>query len=218
MYTVYSSFTTSSNTTPYLSGLVKTKGNDVRVQQRNVERCDVEVEVRQHDSHGAVDDTFTIIHVAQGLVCIAGVVASHRQRRVGQVQLLTPANELWCPGCRGSDIGVIGTHGQAGCFPLEEDLLAWEGERLRLVVGDCWSATVAGDVEVLTTATGKVGARWVGNAGANSLTTVLCGVVGRVAVDVGVVQDAEGWEVLPCETGSVLGAVADVLCKHGPCP
>ena len=63
-----------------------------------------------------------------------------------------------------------------------------------------------------------VGGRWVGDAGPDGFGAVRGGVIGGVAVDVGVVEDVQGREVLPGEAGRVFGAVADVRGQHGPGP
>ena len=80
-----------------------------------VERCDEEVEIGQHDCHGAVDDTVAAVHETFGLVRVAGVGARYGQRRVGQIQLLTPANERGRSGGRGGDVRVVGSDWQTGC-------------------------------------------------------------------------------------------------------
>ena len=65
-----------------LTGLVETQRDNVRVQHGGVERGDEEVEVSDHDGHGAVDDALGAIHEAQRLVREARVVARERQWRV----------------------------------------------------------------------------------------------------------------------------------------
>ena len=104
-------------------------------------------------------------------------------------------------------------------------------------MGNAWSTTISSDVQVLT-AIGDIGDRRVSDARANLLAAVLGSVIGRVAVDVGIIQDMKGREVLPCSindwvsvrskrgarSGShlqpslVLWAVADILRKHSPSP
>ena len=97
----------------------------------------------------------------------------------------------------------------------EKDLLAREGQGLRLIPCNGRSAAKAGDVQVYT-ASSNIGDGWIRNTGANSLTTILSGVIGRIAVDVGVVQNAQSGEILPRQTSGVLRTVRDILSKHGP--
>ena len=99
----------------------------MRVQHGGVERSDEEIEVGDHDRHGAVDDALGAIHIAQRLVCEAGVVSRERQWRVPggsvseairsarvdnvrQVELRTPSD----PGGRASrgrcHVTVVGTN------------------------------------------------------------------------------------------------------------
>jgi len=108
----------------------------VRVQHAGIKRRDEQVEVGKHDSHGAVDDTVVAVHKALWLVGVASTVAGSGQWRVSQVELLRPANPFRCSSGGGGHIGVVGTNSLIWCIPLEEDLLAWERERLRLVVGN----------------------------------------------------------------------------------
>lgn len=60
--------------------------------------------------------------------------------------------------------------------------------------------------------------RGIGDTSTDLFTTILSSVVGGVAIDVGIVQDLEDREVLPCETRLVLGAVRNVWSKHRPSP
>ena len=193
-----------------LASLVHAERDDMRVQHRRVERCDIEIQIRQHDRHSAVDDAIVSIYVSFRLVAVSSIVARCRQRRVRQVQLVAPSNPSRLASSRGSDVGVVGSDSLAGRVPVEKDLLAWEGERLRLVMCDGWTTAVIRHVEVLAASGCDVGDGGVGDAGTDLLAAVLGGVVGGVAVDVGVVEDVEDGEVLPCQTSLVLWAVADV--------
>lgn len=64
-------------------------------------------------------------------------------------------------------------------------------------MSDRRTAPVASNVEVLARARRQVGDRGISDAGAGDLATVLGGVIGGVAVDVGVVQDVKDGEILP---------------------
>ena len=209
----------------------------MRVDHRHVEWRDEEVGVSKENRHGTVDDTIITVDEALGLEGVTGVVTSRDEWRVGEIQLLTPCHECGSTSRGRCNVGVVGADGLTGGIPFEENLLAGEAERLRLVVGNAWSAAIASNVQILT-ASGDVGDRWVGDTRANLLAAVLSSVIGRVAVDVAVVQDVEVREVLPrsindqinirvhkrCRRGShlqpslVLWAVADILRKHSPSP
>ena len=170
-----------------LSGLVKTKRHNMRINHRHIEWRDKEVSVSKEDGHGPVNDTIIAVDKALWLEGVAGVVASDGQWCICEIQLLTPCNECGSTSRGRGDVGVVGANGLTGSIPFEENLLAGEAERLRLVVGNAWSTAISSNVEVLTASAGDIGDRWVSNARANR----------RVAVDVGVVQDVEGREVLP---------------------
>lgn len=116
-----------------------------------------------------------------------------------------------------SDVAVVRSNWQASVLPLEEDRLASERQRLGPVVSDGGAASDSGSVHVLTRFTrGKCGVGRVGNTAASYL--VRASVVGVNAVDVGVVDDVEGWEVLPRQSSCASRASRDVWCKHGPRP
>ena len=227
----------SLNVRTTLSGLVKTNSHDMRINHRHVEWRNEEVGISKENGHGTVDDTVIAVDEPLWLEGVAGVVTSCDQWRVCEIQLLTPCHECGSTSRGRCNVGVVGADSLTGGVPLKENLLAGEAERLRLVVGDAWSAAVASNVQILT-ASGDIGDRWVGDTRANLLAAVLSSVIGRVAVDVAIVQDVEGREVLPrpindqisirvhkrCRSGSplqpslILWAVADILRKHTPSP
>ena len=168
----------------------------MRVDHRYVKWRDEEVRVSEEDGHGTVDDTIITVDEALGLEGVAGVVTSRDQWRVCEVQLLTPCHKCGSTSRGRCNVGVVGADGLTGGIPFEEDLLAGEAERLGLVVGNAWSAAISSDVQVLT-ASGDVGDGRVSDTRANLLAAILSSVIGRVAIDVAIVQDVKGGEVLP---------------------
>ena len=171
------------------------------VNHRHVEWRDEEVGVGKENGHGTVDDTIIAVDEAFWLKGVASVVASRDQWRVCEIQLLTPGNECGSASTGRGDVGVVGTDGLTRGIPFEEDLLAGEAERLRLVVGNAWSAAISSHVQVFA-ASGDVGNGRVGNTRADLLAAILSSVVGRVAIDVAIIQDMESREVLPCSERS----------------
>ena len=134
----------------FLSSRVHAQGHDMGVQHGGVKWRDEQIKVCKHHGHGTVDDTVTTINVTFGLVGIASVVARDNQRAESQVELRAPAN----PG-RGASGGrchirarqallvyrkqqtesesedlLVRTNRRPRCIPLEQHLLAGEGERL----------------------------------------------------------------------------------------
>lgn len=65
----------------FLSRHVQAESNNVRIEQSQVERSHEEVKIRQHDSHGAIDDILVAIHISFGLVSIARILTGHSQGR-----------------------------------------------------------------------------------------------------------------------------------------
>lgn len=169
----------------------------MRIDHRHIEWRDEQVSIGKEDGHGTVDDTIIAVDEAFWLEGVAGIVTSSDQWRISEVQLLTPCNECGSAGTGRSDVGVVGADGLSGGIPFEENLLAGETERLRLVVRNTWSTAISSNVQVLTTL-GNIGDRRIGDPRANLLTAILSSVIGRIAVDVAIVQDVEGREVLPC--------------------
>ena len=129
-----------------LTGLVKTKRHNMRVDHRHVEWRDKEVSVGKEHRHGTVDDAIIAVDETLWLEGVARVATSHGQWCVREVQLLTPCNEGGSASGGRSDVGVVGANSLSGGIPFEEDLLAGEAERLRLVVGNTWSTAVSSSI------------------------------------------------------------------------
>jgi len=190
----------------------------VGVDHAQVEGCEVRVGVGQSDEGGLVDDTGTAsVDLTSGLVGVTLVLAGDGERSVGEVELVDPGNELRSASLGVGDVAVVRADSSARSVPKEADLLAREGKRLRAVAGDGRAATNTGDVQVDTrlvsrnVSDGRAGGAVVG-------ALPVSGVVGVDAVDVGLVGDVQRREVLPCETGGVLGARADVRSEESPSP
>ena len=173
---IYIYRTVSKNAMYYKRTRTYAERNDMRVQHRRVERRDEQIEIRYHESHCAVDDAVIAIDETLWLVSETAVCSSQGERAIGQVQLLRPSDPGGSThGGGGGDVGVIWTN----CFswgiccrlvmvhihrqlvevshtPLKQNLLAGEGERLGLVVGDLRIATISGSIGV-EAALGDVG-------------------------------------------------------------
>lgn len=190
----------------------------MRVDHAQVEGCEVRVGVSQSDEGSLVDNASAAgVDLTSGLVGVALILASDGERSVGQVELVDPGDELRSTSLGVGDIAVVRTDRSARSVPKEADLLAGERKRLRAVVSDTRAAANTGDVQVdarlisRNVRDGRAGGAVVGALPVGS-------VVGVDAVDVGLVGDVQRREVLPCETGSVLGARADVWSEESPGP
>lgn len=192
----------------------------MRVDHAQVEGSKEWVRVGKSNEHGVVDSWVALVNLTSGLVGVTSVVASNLKRSVGQVELRDPGNEDRGASSGVGDVGVVGADSLAGVLPGQVDELAGEGEGLRAVAGNGRAARVAGmlsTVDVYTaliSGNGRVGG--VRNTVAGNLVGL--GVVGREAVRVGLVVNEQSREVLPCETGSVLRARANVGSEEGPLP
>ena len=169
----------------------------MRINHRHIKWRDEEVSVRKEDGHGTVDDTIIAVNETLWLEGVASVAASRDEWCICEIQLLTPCNECGSTSRGRCNVGVVGADGLTGGIPFEENLLAGEAERLRLVVGNAWSTAISSHVQVLT-ASGDIGDRRVSDTWADLLAAILSSVIGRVAIDVAIVQNMEGREVLPC--------------------
>lgn len=204
-----------------LSGLEYSERLDVGVDIAKVERSDVGVLAGKSDEHGTVDDWVTLVNITGRVVREALVLTSDGQLSVGGVQLAGPEYPLGCsvPGDR-ADVGnvrVVGADSLARQVPSKVDLLTREAQRLRSVAGDGRTTAVAGDVQVdAALILRDVGDGRVGSAVADAL--VVGGVVGGPAVGVRLVHDVKSWEILPRDTGVVLGARRDVRSEESPSP
>ena len=81
----------------YLTRLVQSRASDnVRVDHREVEGCNVEVRVRDRDKHSAVHDRSGAMseHHAPRLDSRSRVTVDVLERRVSRVELSNPSDEL----------------------------------------------------------------------------------------------------------------------------
>jgi hypothetical protein len=189
----------------------------VGVDHGQVERSQEEIRVGDSDEHGVVGSRVALEDLGRWLVGEARVCAVHHQRRVGEVQLRHPRNEGRRSGGGRSDIGVVGANSLTGGVPGEVHHLSREGQRLRAVARNGRSTAVASNVHVdARLISGNQRVAGVDSTIANNL--VRLSVVGREAVGVGLVDDVKSRKVLPCETGVVLRARADVGSQIRPSP
>jgi len=203
----------------HLTSLVNTKGDNVRVQHGQVEWCQEHVNVGKSDEASTIDNRSTIlVDGAVGLEGVTLVGSSNGEWSVRQVELVGPSDEGWGTSntASGRNVAVVWAHWSTWSVPLEEHLLASEGQWLRPVAGNGWATAVAGDVQVdaariLGWDSGRAGSTVVG-------TLPVASVVRRDTVDVGLVLHVKSREVLPCKTSGVLWAAANVWCKECPCP
>jgi len=192
----------------------------VGVDHAQVEGSKEGVGISQRNEHGTVDGWVTLVDLSSGLVCETSVLAGDLKGRVCQVQLADPGNVRGGAGTGIRDVRVVGADSLTGLLPGEVDLLAGEGQGFAVVARDGRAAGVTWVLGAVDVDAGLIGGdgrvRGVSDAVANYLVGL--GVVGREAVGVGLVVDKQRGEVLPCETGCVLRARADVGCQVGPCP
>jgi len=192
----------------------------VGVDHAQVEGSKEGVGISQRNEHCVVDGWLALVDLTGRLVGETSVLAGDLKRSVGQVQLRDPGDVGRGAGRSVGDVGVVGADSLTGVLPSEVDELAGEGEGLSAVACDGRATGVARMLGAVDVDAGLVGVdggvSGVGDAVASYLVGL--GVVGREAVGVRLVVDEQSREVLPCETGGVLGARADVRSEVGPGP
>lgn len=201
----------------HLAGLVQTKGDDVRVNHRQVEWSKVQIRIRKRDEHSPVHGRVALEHFTGRLEGITFVLTCDGERCVGEVELRDPGDKSRAAGIGISHIGVIGSDRLARGFPGQVDELAREGKRLGAVVRNAGTAAIPSGVDVYARLVlGNCGVAGVSDAVADDL--IRLGIVGREAVGVCLVHEVKRREVLPCQAGRILGARADVGCEISPGP
>ena len=189
----------------------------MRVDHAQVERRQEHIRIRQRNERRPVNRRVALVHLARRLVCVTRVIPRRHERRVRQVELRHPSDELRRARSSVSHVRVVGANGLAGRIPGEVHLTAGEGQRLGAVARDGWAARVPRCVYVdAGLVGGDVGAGGVRGAVSDGLPRG--GIIWREAVRVGLVHDVQGGEVLPRETGRVLRAGADVRREVSPGP
>ena len=198
-----------------LTSLVQSRtSNHVRVNIAKVERRQERVIIRDSNEHSPVDSRVALVsrHIRLDSLSVAGV--GDLQRGVSNVKLVGPHNPLGVAGGGGGGVAVVRADCFTGLLPGEVDLATGPGERHGAVVRDSRAAVLA---DLVGPGAG-VGAGVL----AQGVHARLDGFVPRLgAVDaagVWLVDDREGREVLPGQTGLVGGARADVWSEQCPCP
>jgi len=192
----------------------------VGVDHAQVEGSKEGVGISQRNKHGVVDSWLALVDLTSWLVSETSVLTSDLERGVCQVQLRNPSDVGRGTGRSVGDVRVVGANSLTGVLPGEVDELAGEGEGLSAVTCDGRAARVARVLGAVDVDAGLVGVNGGVSGVSYAVTSYLVGlgVVGREAVGVRLVVDEQSREVLPCETGSVLGARADVRSEVGPGP
>ena len=113
------------------SRLVHAQCHNVWVKHGGVEWCDEQIEICEHNCHGAVDDTVRAVNETLGLVGVASVRARRNQRRIAgshvsdgsagnkrmndsrQVELLAPSNPFRCASGGRCHVAIIRSNSRA---------------------------------------------------------------------------------------------------------
>ena len=107
-----------------------------------------QIRISQCNKHRTIDSRITLIGANIRLDGLSiphiTILTDVGQRRVRNVQLTNPENELWCVGRGGGDVAVVRPNWLSWVLPLEEDLTSWVGERDGAVLRDGCGAIVAG--------------------------------------------------------------------------
>jgi hypothetical protein len=131
---------------------------------------------------------------------------------VGGIELRHPQDIIRCGGGGRGDVAVVWSNRHTRTRPLQVNLASWVAEWDSLVLGNGWSAVLVGDSGVQAGGiTDFAGDERV----ASSSWLVDClSDLGWA----GLIEDGQGWEVLPRKAGLVCGTGADVWGKKRPSP
>jgi hypothetical protein len=122
----------------------------MRINHTKIKRRKRNIRIRKRNEHRPINRRIPLVRTNIRLDRLSIVHAIHardvRQRRVRDVQLADPDDELRGAGRSGGHVAVVGPDGLPGFFPGEEDFAARVGEREGAVLGDGGGAVEAGYV------------------------------------------------------------------------
>ena len=187
------------------------------INHTQIERRQEQIAISQGHEHGPIHRRISLIHNRRGLIRIPGPLFRNDERRIGEIQLRDPGNELWLPSLRRGHVTVIWTYGLAWLVPGKHDLFSREGEGFESIARYARSTTVAADIEIYTALVLRdFAVARVCDAVPDHF--MFFSIVGREAIRVWLVDDMQGGEILPDQTRCVFGTGTDVRCQVGPSP
>ena len=190
----------------FLPRLVQGRASvDIRVHQRQVERCNIWVLAGDRDKAGTVDGRIVFESGAIGLNSNTAVAADVHQRNVSRIKLIDEHGVSRSIRERASccDVAVVGSNCLVDIAPRELNTSARVRKRDRLVVADCGTAVVAdvGAVGTKVAAGNSTCAERVGASGVLNRT--------EIGVDlrwIWLINNCKRWEILPCQASGVCWA------------
>lgn len=179
----------------------------MRIDRRKIKRRDKQILVGHGNKHRSIHGWVTLVCRDIGLQGLPGARARHLQRRVRDIQLRRPKHPLWIAGLRARRVAVVRADSVAGHLPGKMDFPAGPGERGGAVMRDGGSARLSNILGL--GARFLIGRQHLLAEGVHARRDGLVPGVLGTAVNKGwvrLVEDREGREVLPRETGLILRA------------
>lgn len=110
-----------------------TQSANMRVDQSEVERCQIQIRICNRHEHRLIDRRVALINLIRRLPRPSLIWSRNLKRRVCGVDLRHPSQELGLAGGSRCHVAVVGADSLTDVFPLEEDLATGEGQWFGLV-------------------------------------------------------------------------------------
>jgi len=111
---------------------------DMRIDQRQVERRQIQIAIRDRQKHRPIDRWIPNIHLIRRLIAKALVRARDLDRCICQIELRYPCQKLRAGSGRRGYVAVVRAHSPAWVFPLKENLAAGEGQGFASIARNTW--------------------------------------------------------------------------------
>ena len=135
-----------------------------------------------NDWVAGIDKSCRLERVTSAEAVRSSVDTGRDQVAVRKVELVDPADILWCAGSSAGNVTVVWADGKSRILPLEENLLASERKRLRPVVSNGRATAITCDIEMdAVLVLRDRGNGRVGNTAACNF--VVCSIIRRKSVE-----------------------------------
>lgn len=128
---------------PPLAGVHDTQRPHMRIDKSKVERREIQIRIRHSKENRPINRRIPLKNLIWRLIRPPLIRPRNLQRRIRQIQLAQPGQELRLLRRGGGYVAVVGADALAGLLPLEEDLAAGEREGLATVAREAGAAVVA---------------------------------------------------------------------------
>ena len=188
----------------------------MRIDHGQVEWCDVKVKIGQRQEHGTIGSRVALVGGHIRLDRVGGIAGNIVKRRVSDVELSNPGSKLRCASRSRGHIAVVGADGLPRSIPVEEDLTSRVRQRHGAVLGDGRPAIRA----LILGVKARFLRLDIGDAeGIGVSASGLIPHIGTIdTCSIGLIENIQGWEVLPDQASLVGRARRDIRSQKSPCP